>query len=172
VVSRSSSDGVVVSRIFNMHIEVAASDDWTSVCNQYLQHVGQLSEERAERRARWSVDAQNDEGPATDEKPEAQSFERRQSWQCDPVGLVMSPVEDGDTTVARISLADGIGDAVVSRARQLQADVGAGVMPCSVATKISRHCEICFCHRLSIIYNEKKLCQFIPLAVWLVGGLA
>ena len=32
---------------------------------------------------RWSVDAQNDEGPATDEKPEAQSFERRQSWQPD-----------------------------------------------------------------------------------------
>jgi len=32
----------------------------------------------------------------------------------------MSPVEDGDTTVARISLADGIGDAVVSRARQLK----------------------------------------------------
>ena len=74
---------VVVSRIFNMHIEVAANDDWTSVCNQHLQNVGQLSEERAERRARWSVDAQNDEGSATDEKPEAQSFERRQSWQPD-----------------------------------------------------------------------------------------
>jgi len=44
-------------------------------------------------------------------------------------------LQDGDTTVARISLADGIGNAVVSRARQLQADVGAGVMPCLCGDK-------------------------------------